>query len=215
MARFEGKVTRFFIIAALMSILGLMMTVAGLAQSTSDPECLYGIPYGHACCEESCGTCGGSGCAGRPGGADSCCVGNIMSANRSCTDNLAPCVLPDPKCERGLENGSICCPKTCETCGGTDCGDRPGGADSCCVSNILNANISCANKRAPCVIPDPECLKGIKNGSTCCAEPCGTCGGIGCGDRPGGANSCCVEYIQDAGLSCSESLAPCVIPAVD
>ncbi|CAN0575447.1 unnamed protein product, partial [Laminaria digitata] len=26
------------------------------------------------CCEADCGTCGGSGCSGRPGGAVRCCL---------------------------------------------------------------------------------------------------------------------------------------------
>ncbi|CAN0137086.1 unnamed protein product, partial [Hapterophycus canaliculatus] len=30
-------------------------------------------------------------------------------------------------------------------------------------------------------------VPGVANGDVCCAEECGSCGGAGCGSRPGGA----------------------------
>eukprot|EP01052_Picozoa_sp_SAG31_P009318 SAG31_NODE_487_length_14980_cov_9.526376_11_plen_209_part_00 len=56
--------------------------------------CAYGVASGEICCAASCGTCGGSGCQGRPGGASACCAGQIRDAGVSCADNggTPPCV---------------------------------------------------------------------------------------------------------------------------
>lgn len=62
----------------------------------ADPNCMLGIPNGNICCEMNCGSCGGSGCGMRPGGPDNCCVGRIRSANSSCNDGPAPCVMNTP-----------------------------------------------------------------------------------------------------------------------
>ena len=35
------------------------------------------------------------------------------------------------------------------------------------------------------------CKYGIADGAACCALTCGSCGGAGCGQRPGGAAACC------------------------
>ena len=51
-----------------------------------------------ACCPPSCGRCGGTGCAARPGGRAACCTNDVIAANRSChvsTGKLPPCAL-DP-----------------------------------------------------------------------------------------------------------------------
>jgi len=57
------------------------------------------------------------------------------------------------------------------------------------------------------------CADGIGNGShsVCCASSCGTCGGSGCGSRPGGAAACCVGHIEDANQPCTGTNAPCVL----
>jgi hypothetical protein len=62
---------------------------------------------------------------------------------------------------------------------------------------------------------DPNCDSGIVNGNVCCASSCGSCGGSGCGSRPGGAESCCVGTITDAGNSCNNNLPPCLIGAAE
>ena len=59
-----------------------------------DPMCARGILSGRACCSNSCGTCGGTGCSQRPGGASQCCSGSITSAGRSCADFPPPCLTP-------------------------------------------------------------------------------------------------------------------------
>ncbi|CAN0376743.1 unnamed protein product, partial [Scytosiphon promiscuus] len=49
---------------------------------------------GDICCDASCGTCGGSGCAGRPGGSSNCCSGRIRDSGLMCGTTLAsPCIV--------------------------------------------------------------------------------------------------------------------------
>jgi hypothetical protein len=55
------------------------------------------------------------------------------------------------------------------------------------------------------------CQSGIQTDQACCSAACGTCGGAGCGDLPGGLGACCVESIYSAGLSCNSNEPPCVI----
>jgi len=50
---------------------------------------------GRICCPRSCGTCGGSGCGGRPGGTNRCCAGRINERNRVCSGpSQTACVIP-------------------------------------------------------------------------------------------------------------------------
>ena len=45
----------------------------------------------------------------------------------------------------------FCCPPGCGTCGGGDCGTRPGGEQSCCRRGIPEEQICGANgQMAPC-----------------------------------------------------------------
>ncbi len=55
-------------------------------------EC-NGILADNVCCDAACGTCGGSGCGSRPGGASGCCASRILQDNLSCETNPAPCVM--------------------------------------------------------------------------------------------------------------------------
>jgi len=49
------------------------------------------------CCAGSCGTCGGTGCSQRSGGAASCCVSTITaSTNVTCGTGNPPCRLGNP-----------------------------------------------------------------------------------------------------------------------
>jgi len=63
--------------------------------SSGDPGCANGIASGLACCAASCGKCGGTGCGSLPGGADSCCTGQIKQSGRTCQAVGPPCIL-DP-----------------------------------------------------------------------------------------------------------------------
>merc|ERR1712038_1863795 len=46
--------------------------------------CTAGIRDGKYCCTGSCGTCGGDGCASRPGGFAGCCHGAISASKKTC-----------------------------------------------------------------------------------------------------------------------------------
>merc|ERR1719242_2689853 len=61
--------------------------------------------------------------------------------------------------------------------------------------------------------PDPTCVNGVLplNGEYCCPESCGTCGGPGCSQRPGGAKACCLGHIEASGNSCDDGPAPCIV----
>ena len=51
-------------------------------------------PVRAVCCDNSCGSCGGIGCAGLNGGESSCCVSAIEAANNSCESaSYGPCVF--------------------------------------------------------------------------------------------------------------------------
>lgn len=69
--------------------------LSDVTASGGDPECSAGLEAGLACCATSCGSCGGSGCGSRPGGAEACCSGTIGRSGRSCHAFEAPCIL-DP-----------------------------------------------------------------------------------------------------------------------
>ena len=112
------------------------------------------------------------------------------------------------------------------TCGGID--NKPCKNDHLvCVDNPFD---NCNPKQGDlhcdgfCVIPildyipdtldnDKTCSFGIKNdkGNICCPAECGSCGGPGCGSRSGGGSKCCTSVIKESGISCSNSLAPCII----
>lgn len=64
------------------------------AYRTYDDDVCAGIVQSDVCCPLSCGSCGGTGCSDRPGGAAACCVGAIRDSNRSCEEFAPPCVLP-------------------------------------------------------------------------------------------------------------------------
>jgi kumamolisin len=198
---------------------------------TSDPTCQYGIlgtgpDHSSICCTESCGVCGGTGCELRPGGGKDCCTISIFYSGVSCENSLAPCIISgpsgvDPTCQNGIkgtgpDHSSICCAEPCGVCGGAGCGLRPGGAKECCPLSIFDAGVTCETSAAPCIIVDPTCQNGIKgagpdHSTICCAESCGVCGGTGCGSRPGGSTECCTESIFSSGISCQNSVAPCIV----
>ena len=58
-------------------------------------SCAHGISNGgDICCAASCGSCGGSGCDKRSGGATQCCEGPIRRAKQKCsvTGGAPPCI---------------------------------------------------------------------------------------------------------------------------
>lgn len=53
----------------------------------------------------------------------------------------------------GVENfaGEVCCPVSCEVCGGDGCGEF--GVDDCCSSNIMGSDVYCdISGEAPCIL---------------------------------------------------------------
>lgn len=48
--------------------------------------------------------------------------------------------------------------------------------------------------------PYPICTSKV-----CCSAQCGTCGGEGCNQLPGGANMCCEGRILEKGRKCDQS----------
>ena len=67
----------------------------------------------------------------------------------------------------------------------------------------------------PIVSPDGSCPHSVFNKDICCNEACGTCGGSGCGSRPGGGSNCCSGTIRDSGVMCINSDPPCIISEED
>jgi len=69
--------------------------------------------------------------------------------------------------------------------------------------------------------PRRFCRNGIRNnaagnGRICCPSNCGTCGGSGCGRRPGGSTRCCANAINNRGNVCSgPNAVACIIPRVN
>ena len=114
---------------------------------------------------------------------------------------------------------TICCDSSCGTCGGIGCDSRSGGAKSCCSSNILSSGISCCESSPPCIVTscsDQYCQYGIRTHAVnhtivCCSESCATCGGTGCDLRLGGGKKCCSSSILTSGISCTNSLPPCIV----
>ena len=64
---------------------------------------------------------------------------------------------------------------------------------------------------------DPYCRDGFISNNVCCHNSCvdgngnGVCGGYGCSSRGLGAEYCCSGNIRDAGVSCEDNNAPCLI----
>jgi len=77
----------------------------------------------------------------------------------------------DGSCANGIlsDDGAVCCASACGTCGGKGCAKRPGGRSSCCKQIILNQDMLCARKQAPCVMKgagysdEDEVKRGSRN----------------------------------------------------
>jgi len=53
------------------------------------------LTKGGTCCPLECGTCGGKGCSGRPGGAGKCCAKRIKNSDKECSNESDDaCFLP-------------------------------------------------------------------------------------------------------------------------
>mmetsp|Transcript_19226 Transcript_19226/g.27035 ORF Transcript_19226/g.27035 Transcript_19226/m.27035 type:complete len:457 (-) Transcript_19226:69-1439(-) len=127
----------------------------------------------------------------------------------------------DPTCSSGIKHpdptNPSCCASFCgDSCGANGCDKTSLG--SCCGSAIIAADKSCDTNDPPCVVESSSTTRycstigGIlaDDGNTCCSNSCGTCGGFGCDQRPGGKSSCCISEIISANESCSTNDPPCL-----
>ena len=183
-------------------IKSLFLYIALLASATmaQNGQCQQGLagPFGlvAACCPRGCGSCGGTGCGGRPGGPEVCCGGGIVGSprfNRSCDTNPPPCIIQsDPQCLTGLRNDALglCCARDCGgTCGET-LGDgcerrvvepvaRPtDSASRCCTNEIRAANRPCSRFPPPCTLAaTPPQTNPTPPNAPQCATRFSFCGG--------------------------------------
>jgi len=60
------------------------------------------------------------------------------------------------------------------------------------------------------------CSTGLRKGRYCCGSSCGTCGGRGCQNRPGGERACCLSDIRASGRKCNgRNMQNCLMPRVN
>ena len=53
---------------------------------------------------------------------------------------------------------SVCCPETCDRCGGVDCWSQPGGLD-CCAKHVYDQGMECTeDEETGCVLPKPTAM---------------------------------------------------------
>lgn len=139
---------------------------------------------------------------------------------------------PASRCTAGIldDTQRHCCPKSCGKCGGIGCDRRPGGGSVCCGGSLKQScytsegpppctyplgwpqpeSLSLQQRPLPSMTTASQCFGGVESstGDACCSGDCGTCGGPGCNDRPGGAGNCCGSSIRQAGRICNESVGP-------
>jgi peptidoglycan/xylan/chitin deacetylase (PgdA/CDA1 family) len=84
------------------------------------------------------------------------------------------------------------------------------------IQNVIVTNSPTSSPITPLPTPsdltsDPTCQYGILStyGDTCCPLSCGQCGGNGCGNQPGGSESCCSANILLTDNYCDTNVAPC------
>ena len=53
---------------------------------------------------------------------------------------------------------SVCCPETCDRCGGIDCWSQPGGLE-CCSRHVYDLGVQCLeDEDTGCVLPTPTAM---------------------------------------------------------
>ena len=164
-----------------------------------------------------------------------CCADALDSSNEPC--GTAPCLMESTASfylreasraqQACLEVGGIpdglgltCCASSCGVCGGVGCDTRVGGAASCCADALSSGNQACGHP--PCTMSiDPAAssarvsacvgLGGIPDstGMFCCDGSCGSCAGMGCEGRDGGADACCADNLEAANVACGDP--PCLM----
>lgn len=60
--------------------------------------------------------------------------------------------------------------------------------------------------------PGEYCTTGVRGGRACCGNRCGSCGGAGCQNRPGGG-ACCSSQVQSRNRRCTNPRdSNCMVP---
>ena len=119
---------------------------------------------------------------------------------------MGPIWVDDAGCT-GDEEQLLDCPRAAAH----NCGHNEDAGVVCATWDAICGDVDDACVGEDC--PDPECDEGVLGSSVCCAASCGECGGDGCSRRPGGSEACCQGPIRDAGRSCRDHPAPCVMDA--
>jgi len=106
--------------------------------------------------------------------------------------------------EKGTYNKTasdyVCCASTCGTCGGPECGDRPGGRDNCCV-NVITANAgneTCDETTPPCIVK--ATTQAVKVAPTWIKD--NTCGVV--------TAFKCAEAVKPCVAQCKQGVEACV-----
>ena len=159
------------------------------ATRTQEETCASGVASGSVCCSSGCGTCGGTGCSGRSGGATACCSEHIVSFNRLCSQYGPPCVLtpgayyysdtancgPDDsayittfaECEKAAKTLALV---TDDTAQGA-CGSTADGANGCAggpVGCYFTGSSDCTGSR--CVLCIEQTVPPLARSRACTAE---------------------------------------------
>jgi len=116
---------------------------------------------------------------------------------------MGPIFVDNAGCT-GDEARLLDCPRVSHNCG---------HSEDAGVVCLLREEI-CGDLAEDCVgedCPDPQCREGVAGSNICCPAACGECGGPGCSNRPGGSEVCCQGPIREAGRSCTDHPAPCVM----
>jgi hypothetical protein len=137
-------------------------TECSVQEAATRCSMIGGVPSadGLLCCPSSCAVCGGDKC-----GRD-CCADSVTSSAVQCGSGAPPCVFASAEsnitdrqnaCANVggvLDAASLqCCAAECGKCGGQGCETRPGGADRCCLDNIISLNKMCSKLvQAPCTL---------------------------------------------------------------
>eukprot|EP00039_Didymoeca_costata_P019479 m.337679 g.337679 ORF g.337679 m.337679 type:complete len:279 (-) comp18206_c0_seq1:67-903(-) len=148
-----------------------------------------------------------------------CIAGGLIPLGQLGVIRLACCALAPDVCKsqcQAVKNGAsnLGIPSgLSDSCYNSICNYLAGGGAFTTAQTCLGGETGSTNSGGGSTSGsgDPTCSTGIKDGSVCCAASCGTCGGSGCGERSGGAASCCGSSVANLGRSCNSVGPPCTI----
>lgn len=110
-----------------------------------------------------------------------------------------------------MKIASVCFAAAIAACVATGVFDLPDESDDAYLS-LLQFNAG-KHEQRPGNRRQNLCSTGIKKGRFCCGSSCGTCGGRGCQNRPGGERACCLADIKASGRKCNgRNMQNCLMP---